>query len=994
MGKGSGQKVYDYLYSLDFGLCHGPIDSINMVWVKEKPIFCGAITERTNVCIDMPDLFGGDLKEGGVFGVVEFYPGGDTQTASIELASREGLTPETFPGYRGQAHVFFRGYGGTGFKWATNNYYLPTAEFHLTNLPKRLGTTHSAIWPMGEEPPPNIEMGVWQGHWIPFDTVAEYGPSADVQPGRIYMPYVDKETLVADLPGKQGAWERLDPYVEPTDCEVILSGAGYIPTGKPDEETDENGQPLTSDDALASRMRKKLVGVSVELRVKCEYLGSISGIDPTSVTATVRLQTYEGGYNDEGQEVVGRVLTTNGDVRIARGTSYVTTYVPVPPTAQWIRRWGTYNAMFPLFTQTSIELIGGQAFYARDIYQHCLADGQMGAMPDANPAHMIYETLVNEEWGKGELPHLIDTESFHAAAETLYNERFGLSMMWTRQDSIEAFIQEILDHIKGFLFQNPATGLWTLKLLRGDYTASTLPWLTPDNATLRNPKRRRWGETVNEITVSYTDPDTEDAATVTAQNLANMAVQGGKNAETRNYYGIRNANLAQTVANRDVVEAGTPLWGGTFEVDRTMWQTKPGDVLRVNWPEENIESMVVRVMAVDYGKKGSRTIKLTTVEDIFSADTATFTTPQQPVWQSDAEFPLPAQYRLATAVPLPEMLRGGADVNELETTEQSAVAVMAATPGKSVRDYEFWWRPPNKNTFTLTGTAAPLGVFLLPSPLAEEATSLIPRAWIDAIGGGFLQPNSRLMLVRPGASLVGGIQHEDRYSEILILRTFNALTQEWTVQRGAYDTVPVAWPAGSALWQYPDGEEYISSGSHARLDEFSMSFRVLPRTRIARLSLAAADTFSSRGAERLRLPFRPANCQIDNNGFDPLIYEPEPWPDTVRASWSNRNRFLEDLDVPPSWTEENIEPEDGSYVRLYLSRSRGGPWYTSFDAAPGATYYDIPVTAFATGTGGQCWVSFVARNADGDNSLQYAERFVRVGGIAGWDFNWNNNWGL
>lgn len=102
-------QVYDFLMSVDYGLCIGPVDALNQVWIKDKPIFCGGGYGRCDIEIDLPNLFGGDDAEGGVRGILEFYPGTETQTASAQLASRWGLESGSAPGYRGLAHIFLRG---------------------------------------------------------------------------------------------------------------------------------------------------------------------------------------------------------------------------------------------------------------------------------------------------------------------------------------------------------------------------------------------------------------------------------------------------------------------------------------------------------------------------------------------------------------------------------------------------------------------------------------------------------------------------------------------------------------------------------------------------------------------------------------------------------------------------------------------------------------------------------------------------------------------
>src|SRR5690606_12901100 len=97
---------------------------------------------------------------------------------------------------------------------------------------------------------------------------------------------------------------------------------------------------------------------------------------------------------------------------------------------------------------------------------------------------------------------------------------------------------------------------------------------------LLNFRRKLWGETTNEIVVTWTNPASEDEETITYQSLGNIAMQGEVVSEGRNYYGIRNVELANTVAARDIVSASYPLAMATVEVDRRQWDILPGDCVK------------------------------------------------------------------------------------------------------------------------------------------------------------------------------------------------------------------------------------------------------------------------------------------------------------------------------------------------------------------------------------------------------------------------------
>ena len=48
-------------------------------------------------------------------------------------------------------------------------------------------------------------------------------------------------------------------------------------------------------------------------------------------------------------------------------------------------------------------------------------------------------------------------------------------------------------------------------------------------------------------------------------------------------------------------------------------------MVRLTWPEYQIQNLVMRVMNIDYGKIGTPSITVTLLEDIFSLEDASFT---------------------------------------------------------------------------------------------------------------------------------------------------------------------------------------------------------------------------------------------------------------------------------------------------------------------------------------------------------------------------------
>jgi hypothetical protein len=732
---GSKRQVYDFLLSLDYGICHGPVASINRVRMKEKDAFVGPVTESGVAFVDRRQLFGGDESEGGVFGAMEFYVGDYDQLMSEQLAARYGLTPSEAPGYRGLAHVFFRGerteqQGGGSF-------------FELF-----FGAIFQAI---------------------------NYAATGAIN------------TVAEGFYGFQ--FTSNNPYLPATEISVTRASDGldHDPFIYPAIGIDENGDYIVAAEGDA-------------------FAGST--FDPTKA-------------------------------------------------------------------------------------------------PDGNPANMLYEVYINDAWGKGESPSAMNKASFEAAAATLLAENFGLSMIWVQQTEIEKFASEILDHIKGMVFQDPETGLWTLKLIRDDYVLADCPVLNESNADLNTIKTRIWGETINEIKVSYTDPSSEEEETVSSQNLANIAIQGGVISETREYHGVRNPFLAQTLADRDVLEASRTLVTATVFVNREGFNIKPGDVVNFSWEEEEIEQMACRVMDVDYGKKDDRRIKLQLAEDIFSARRIVTLSAQEPP-ADGVDDPSPPDRVFIMTPPLPPLLENGVDAAEIDAEYPISYALFMAhditTSFIDIQADTDIMLPNGDPSVGPVTTFPPSRSGLLQVDLDQEAHSVIPNIAFEVI------------LRRPpeiGDRFVIGESEE--LHEIIMLDSYDEGNDEWSVMRGLYDTQPLAWLSSDRLWHMPEGSANVDFTDRPAGSEVSYWLR--PRTTLGRLPLADADEELFTPSERLHQPFRPANCQIEGNGFGDTQYLAGAIPAEIELTWANRNRLGEDA-VAQAWDDTSSAMEDGQTVTL------------------------------------------------------------------------------
>jgi hypothetical protein len=265
-----------------------------------------------------------------------------------------------------------------------------------------------------------------------------------------------------------------------------------------------------------------------------------------------------------------------------------------------------------------------------------------------NPAHIIYECLTNREWGRGLPASQINTASFTACADTLAAEGFGMCVRWSRRDSLQSFVQGIIDTIGAAIYADRETSLITLKLIRFDYDPTTLPLFTTDSGILeiKEADVSALGPSVNEVVVEYTDPVSGLKRTVGAQNLAVLqATRGVFNSLKKSYTGVPTAELAMRVAQRELRLNALALRRFNITFDRRAWRVPPAGVIRISDAVRGIDNVVVRVGRIDDGTLSSGTITIQAVQDVFALPQTSFTGTEPPNWVKPNNKPILKEHR-------------------------------------------------------------------------------------------------------------------------------------------------------------------------------------------------------------------------------------------------------------------------------------------------------------------------------------------------------------
>lgn len=579
---------------------------------------------------------------------------------------------------------------------------------------------------------------------------------------------------------------------------------------------------------------------------------------------------------------------------------------------------------------------------------------------DMNPAHIIYQCLTDPVWGLGYPISTIDTTSFTAVADTLHSEGFGLSLPWFESGTINDFVQLVLDHVGGVLRQDRATGKWTLKLLRADYSVGALLELNKNNCRVESFGRAAWGEIVNEVVVQYRDYH-DNPKTITVQDLGSIEAQGAVISQEVDYPGIRSDALAARVAARDLQRYASPLAQATITASRVAHALNVGDVFALTWDQYGVSALPMRIVKIDKGSLTEGSIKIEAVEDIFGMPTGSYVE-QQP---SGAVNPVNVPTAVADAKlvewPYYDAVRtlSAADFGVLDP-DFGFAHFLAGAPTLDAINFDLRYSP-NDVTYSDAGT----GDF---NPTARLAASMALTATPVAVT---LNSRKFVDLVE-----VGDYAYID--NEILRVDAIDATAGTATLARGCLDTVPTLH-SSNALVLFVG--EYGAVDRTERIVSETAYYKPLTRTSRGLLDESLATDLTITFDNRAQRPYPPGRVRMNGNAYPTYI------SGNLTVSWAHRDRLQQTVSVVDT-DEVSIGPEVGTTYELDFY-GEGDVLLRSVTGVTGTSYAYADEVADAGYLQSRLRVVLRSRR---DGLASWQEHSITVQ-RKGWGFNWGNNWG-
>lgn len=525
---------------------------------------------------------------------------------------------------------------------------------------------------------------------------------------------------------------------------------------------------------------------------------------------------------------------------------------------------------------------------------------------DMNPAHIIRECLTDTNWGMGYNEADIDDDAFRYAAGQLYDERMGISLVWSRQEKLEDFIMEILRHIDGVLYVSRVTGKFVLKLIRNDNALSDMIALDETNVSnVTDARRPTIGDLTASVTVNFWDRDTGETASVTQHNQALYQLQtGGGGSTTIQYPGFTNYPLANRAALRDLKALSIPFLSCKIEASREAEQLNIGDAFILNWPDLDIDSLVMRVQQMSLGDGRNNTVTIEAVEDVFDTPDVGNGVNGSPddIWTDPlSQLPQPAEPRIVTEAPYWQLVQesGETSVNNVLGDDPGAGFLLAAA-GRQNNEINAKMQVDSGGGYGSVDILDFSPYAYLVENVGQSDTTIYVTGGIeldDVVVGSIAQIEDELVRV----DAVG----EDSNGTYIV------------VGRGVLDTTPdthildsnATLGAGDAVVFW--GDDYASDEiQYTTSDELNVRLRTVRGQNVLAANDAPVDVVRMRS--RAIRPYPPGNLTVDGVSYPLDDSNNVFWDAYVSVAWAHRDRLQQTDGYLYDHTEGDIGPETGT----------------------------------------------------------------------------------
>lgn len=530
----------------------------------------------------------------------------------------------------------------------------------------------------------------------------------------------------------------------------------------------------------------------------------------------------------------------------------------------------------------------------------------------ANVLATCYDLMTDPIRCAGITSDKIDKPAFLAAAIQTHDEGIGVNTLIDTTGSLDDALKSLMQYADGQIFEDPFTGLWTVKLARGDYDVDDLLLLDETNSRCVGRTKTDWADTKNVITVKYVDKTKNwTNQSVTVQDQANLIALGQQvNATELDFSGADNVDLANYLAERARASLSTPFAQLDIEVDGRGLLLKPNDVFKGSYPGKRIDLMILRITDIEYATVDEAVTKITAVEDKFGVKYVAYDPPPISGWVPPTDDPVDAAN---TRI---EEISYGMTPDEARTTP--AILSMAARAGGREVGYDIWSTTPiDGSMHFVAGVDGLTAIGSLVTALSKAGpytgatvvlTNVIDAQNIDPPTPEEFAAGQAIMCI--GNELIA-------YKTVTVDPTTGNYVFGGCV-RGLYDTVPADHSTTAVAFFYGEGMGMVAMNA----TDFSVATKLLMRTASETLPIGSATEHDLTTVHRAVRPYRPGNVMVDGQ---PLLAASalSIADGTLALTWVQRNRLTQDRAII-GYVDATVAPEASTtYTARFYKTSDG-----------------------------------------------------------------------
>ena len=513
---------------------------------------------------------------------------------------------------------------------------------------------------------------------------------------------------------------------------------------------------------------------------------------------------------------------------------------------------------------------------------------------DINPIHKIREILTDDT-AMNKSESLINDSNFIKMANRIWDEGLGIS--WCIQEkSCKDALDELCYHIDGGLRINRQTGLYEVILFRDDMlNLDTALKFNESNIKTIEFDIANMDESISSINVSYYDRRLIKNSSFLLYENGLQRTRGFDISDNVDFPYFMNRTNAEKVGNWKLKQLSSPTWKGTFKTGIVeAREINKYDVIKLSWLNKNLVDLPVRVMNINLGDGINNTVTIEFVE------VTPYSNIEYP--KTEVDYPidtkLPPQPNLNTAFEMPyfEAIQNFTQTQvDLELSNTPEIGYLMASAQK----------PQNNSLNAVLYTDGATN-----DSAQFQQTGVVnycPAAYLDQVIG-YTENVFKVKDTEFNASKFTGATSGTWIilnNEIMVYESFNELTNEITVKRGALDTVPHKHTSGTIFFS----DEFSGLDSIQYIQGEDVKYQVLTTTpsSIENIDFINAKTVNF-NARPIR-PYPPANVKINGE------YYPDEIETDLVITWVDRNRLQQTGGDIIGWFDGGITIEnDVTYV--------------------------------------------------------------------------------